>query len=110
MAKLPTREMYNPPLQVTAFVATRRGDAERGPAVLVNAEEARIRGLVDGELVFVVGPRRKELADLRIDESVPRGGATVRDIAGLAVTEVIKLVKPDVDKGPQPTKPMVVFT
>jgi anaerobic selenocysteine-containing dehydrogenase len=107
--KRPTREMYNPPLQVTAFLATRRGDAERGPAILINADEARARGLVDGELVFVIGPRRKELADLRIDDTVPRGGATVRDIAGLTVTEVIKLVKPEQDQGPTATKPMVRF-
>lgn len=107
--KRPVREMYNPPLQVTAFIATRRGDAERGPAILINADEARTRGLVDGELVFVVGPRRKELADLRIDDTVPRGGATVRDIAGLTVTEVIKLVKPEQDQGPTATKPMVRF-
>lgn len=107
--KRPPREMYNPPLQVTAFVATRRGDAERGPAILINADEARTRGLVDGELVFVIGPRRKELADLRIDDAVPRGGATVRDIAGLTVTEVIKLVKPEQDQGPTATKPMVRF-
>lgn len=107
--KRPLREMYNPPLQVTAFVATRRGDAERGPAILINGEEARMRGLVDGELVFVIGPRRKELADLRVDDSVPKGGATVRDLAGLAVTEIIKLVKPDNDQGPTATKPMVRF-
>ena len=94
--KRPSRELYNPPLQVTAFVATRRGDA--------------VRGLVDGELVFVTGPRRKELAELRVDEAVPAGGATVRDLAGLAVTEIIKLVRHDQDRGPQATQPMVVFT
>jgi anaerobic selenocysteine-containing dehydrogenase len=108
--KRPSRELYNPPLQVTAFVATRRGDAARGPAVFVAPIEAELRGLVDGELVFVTGPRRKELAELRIDDTVPAGGATVRDLAGLAVTEIIKLVRHDQDRGPQATQPMVVFT
>ncbi|MCU0626767.1 MAG: hypothetical protein MUF21_09845 [Gemmatimonadaceae bacterium] len=106
----PSRDLYNPPLQVTGFVATRRGDPERGPAVFINATEAQLRGLVDGELVFVTGPRRKELADLHIDDAVPKGGATVRDLAGLAVTEIIKLVKPDQDRGPTATRPMVEFT
>lgn len=89
---------YAPPLQVVGFHATRRGDAERGPMVLMNANEASLRVLTDGELVWVKGPRRQELAELRIDDALPRGGAVVRDIAGLAVSEVIRVVKPDADR------------
>lgn len=89
---------YTPPLQVVGFLGTRRGDPERGPMVQMNANEAALRLLTDGELVWVKGPRRQELAELRVDDALPRGGAVVRDIAGLAVSEVIRVVKPDVDR------------
>jgi anaerobic selenocysteine-containing dehydrogenase len=75
-------DLYNPPLQVVGFVGTRRGDEERGPAVSLNREEASLRLLADGELVFIHGPRRKELAPVIVDNEVPRGGVVVRDIAG----------------------------
>ena len=91
---------YFPPLQVIEFLATRRGDAERGPLVRMNGNEARLRLLADGELVWVHGPRRQELAELRVDDALPRGGAAVRDIAGVAVSEIIRVVKPDLDTGP----------
>jgi hypothetical protein len=32
-----------------------------------------------------------------IDDSVPRGGVVVRDIAGVTVTEIVRLVKPNFD-------------
>ncbi|HEU4629861.1 MAG TPA: hypothetical protein VFS08_08940 [Gemmatimonadaceae bacterium] len=89
---------YFPPLQVVGFIATRTGDAERGPLVRMNGNEARLRLLDDGELVWVYGPRRQELAQLEIDDSLPRGAAVVRDIAGLAVSEIIRVVKPDLDR------------
>lgn len=97
-------DLYNPPLQVVGFVGTRRGDEERGPAISLNREEASLRLLVDGELVFIHGPRRKELAPVIVDDDVPRGGVIVRDIAGVMVSDVIKLVKPDMDRGPQPAR------
>ena len=97
-------DLYNPPLQVIGFIATRRGDAERGPAIRLNRAEATLRMLTDGELVFIQGPTRKELAPVTIDDDVPKGGAVVRDILGLLVTDVIKLVKPDMDRGPAPAR------
>jgi len=97
-------DLYNPPLQVVGFIGTRRGDVERGPAVSLNREEAVLRGLVEDELVFIHGPRRKELAPVIVDDEVPRGGAVVRDIAGVMVSDVIKLVKPDMDRGPAPAR------
>ncbi len=97
-------DLYNPPLQVVGFVGTRRGDEERGPAISLNREEASLRLLADGELVFIHGPRRKELAPVIVDDDVPRGGVIVRDIAGVMVCDVIKLVKPDMDRGPQPAR------
>ena len=92
--------VYNPPLQVVAFVATRAGDEDRGPQIRINAEEARFRLILDGELVWIYGPRRHDLAPIVIDDTVPRGGVVVRDIAGVTVTEIVRLVKPNLDARP----------
>jgi hypothetical protein len=89
--------LYNPPLQVVGFLGTRRGDPERGPQVRIRGEEAALRMLVDGEMAWVQGPRRQELATVIIDEAVPKGGVVVRDITGLAVSEIVRLTKPDMD-------------
>ena len=89
---------YNPPLQVVGFIGTRVSDAERGPLILLNAEEARLRMITDGELVWVYGPRRHDLTPVKIDDSVPRGGVIARDIAGLAPTEIVRLIKVDTDR------------
>ena len=89
---------YNPPLQVVGFIGTRVSDAERGPLIMLNAEEARLRMITDGELVWVYGPRRHDLTPVKIDDSVPRGGVIARDIAGLAPTEIVRLIKVDTDR------------
>lgn len=88
---------YAPPLQIVRFLATRRGDAERGPLILMNADEARLRLLDQGELVWVYGPRRHELVELRIDNSLRRGEAVLRDVAGASLTEIVRVVKVDTD-------------
>ncbi|HKS07129.1 MAG TPA: hypothetical protein VJR92_12535 [Gemmatimonadaceae bacterium] len=88
----------HPPLQVIGFVGTKRGDADRGPAVRLRKDEAATRLIDDGELVWVYGPRRHELAVVRYDDEIPRGGVVVRDIAGLAVSEIVRLVKVDTDR------------
>jgi anaerobic selenocysteine-containing dehydrogenase len=93
-------EVYNPPLQVVGFIGTRSGDDERGPQVRVRSEDARLRGLVEGELVWIYGPRRHDLAPVAIDDSIPRGGVVVRDIAGVTVSEIVRLVKPNLDARP----------
>jgi hypothetical protein len=56
-----------------------------------------MRMLAEGELAWVEGPRRQELARVVIDNAVPRGGAVLRDVAGVVVTEIIRLMKPDLD-------------
>jgi len=89
---------YNPPLQVIGFIGTRPGDAERGPVVIINADEARLRMISDGELVWVYGPRRHDLTAVKVDDSVPHGGVVARDVAGLAVSEIVRLVKVDTDR------------
>ena len=96
---------YNPPLQVVGFIGTRLSDAERGPLVKLNADEARLRLVSDGELVWVYGPRRHDLAPVSVDDTIPRGGVVVRDIAGLAPTEIVRLVKVDGDRPVLSTPP-----
>jgi hypothetical protein len=91
-------------LRVSSFIATKRGDDDRGPLVMLNGREARARLLTDGELVWVYGPRRGELATLRIDESVRDGDVIVRDLLGIAPSEIVRVVKPDLDnRGRRPT-------
>jgi hypothetical protein len=93
---------FTPPLQVMGFLASRRGDPERGPEVRMNAQEAAIRLLIDGELVYIYGPRRHELALLRVDDDVPRGGVVVRDVAGVAPSEIVRVRKVDDDRPLRP--------
>jgi hypothetical protein len=93
---------FAPPLQVVGFIATRRGDAERGPLVRMRPDDALIRLLTEGELVRVMGPRRSEFAQLSLDETLPRGGVVVRDLAGVTVTEIVRVIKADFDC-PRPT-------
>jgi anaerobic selenocysteine-containing dehydrogenase len=97
-----TRKGFTPPLSVVGFLATRRGDPDRGPEVRLNTQEAAIRLLVDGELVYIYGPRRHELAVLRVDDTIPRGGVVVRDVAGVAPSEVVRVRKVDDDRPPLP--------
>ncbi len=92
------------PLQVVGFIATRKGDPERGPLVRIRTDDARKRLIDAGELVWVYGPRRHELAPVVYDDTLPKGGIVVRDLAGLAITEIVRLVKMDVDHRPVLTK------
>src|SRR5687767_1412247 len=93
--------LYNPPLQVVGFVGTRRGDPDRGPQVRLRGDEAALRMLSDGEMAWIEGPRRQELATIIVDDAVPKGGVVVRDIAGLVVSEIVTLRKPDLDTPPR---------
>lgn len=88
------------PLQIVGFIATRRNDEERGPLVRIRPDDAKMRLIDDGELVWVYGPRRHELAPAVYDETLPKGGIVVRDLAGVTVTEIVRLVKMDVDHRP----------
>jgi anaerobic selenocysteine-containing dehydrogenase len=92
--------VYNPPLQVLGLVATRRGDAERGPLIRMRSDDAALRMLLEGELVWVYGPRRHELATVAIDDTLPRGAVVLRDVVGASPSEVIKVVKVNTDAPP----------
>jgi hypothetical protein len=89
---------YNPPLQVLQFIATKNGDAERGPLVKLCSFDAKLRMVSEGELVWVYGPKRHDLVPLVIDETVPKGGLIVRDIAGIVLTDIVRLVRTNTDR------------
>ena len=92
-----TEDSRNRPLRVAQFIGTRVSDPERGPQVRLNPEDAHNRLLVDGELAWVYGPRRQELATVVVDEAVKRGDVILRDIAGVSPSEIVRVVKPDLD-------------
>lgn len=88
---------FSPALQVIGFIATRPGDADRGPMIRMRPEDALIRLVTDGELVRVVSDRRSELAVLVVDDTLPRGGVILRDVAGASPSEIVRVLKPDTD-------------
>jgi anaerobic selenocysteine-containing dehydrogenase len=92
------KSQFNPPLQVVGFVGSRRGEADRGPALWLRSDDAQMRGVVAGDLVWIYGPRRHDLAPVAIDDTLPRGGVVVRDVAGLATTEIVRLVRVDAER------------
>jgi anaerobic selenocysteine-containing dehydrogenase len=84
-------------LRVASFHGTRVGDPDRGPQVRLHPDDAQARLLVDGELAWVYGPRRQELATVIIDDSMRRGDVGLRDIAGASPSELVRVIKPDLD-------------
>ena len=101
MSPLYKRPQSARPMRVAAFTATRVSDPERGPQVRINADEAKQRMLEDGELVIVEGPRRQQLATLQIDDTLKRGDVAIRDVAGVAPSEIVYILKPDLDAPPE---------
>jgi len=93
---------FSPPLQVVGYIATRRGDPERGPLIRMRPDDALVRLVTAGELVRVVSARRSELALLELDESLPRGGVVLRDVAGATLAEVIRVGRVDNPRRSQP--------
>ena len=92
-------ETLNRPLRVARFIATRASDAERGPMVVMHPTDAKTRLLTDGELAWVYGPRRHELATVRVDteNALKLGDVVLRDIAGASPSESVRVIKPDLD-------------
>ena len=97
-------EHLNRPLRVAYLIATKPSDAERGPLVIMSPRDARSRLLTDGELAWVRGPRRSELATVRIDPGAREGDVVLRDIVGASPSEIVRVTKPDLDNTrPRPT-------
>jgi anaerobic selenocysteine-containing dehydrogenase len=90
-------EALNRPLRVAYLIATKRTDEERGPLVIMNPRDARARLLTEGELAWVYSPRRHELATVRIDPGAREGDVVLRDIVGASPSELVRVVKPDLD-------------
>ena len=84
-------------LRVVSFIGTRASDPERGPQVRLSPEDATSRLLTDGELAWIYGPRRQELATVVVDAAVKRGDVILRDVAGASPSELVRVVKPDLD-------------
>jgi|SRR5213593_1637358 len=91
-------DLRNKPLRVTELIATRQDDQNRGPAVFMHMSDARNRLLNDGELAWVYGPRRHELATVIIDERVHQGDVVLRDTVAGSPSEVVRVIKPDLDR------------
>ncbi|MEO5567791.1 MAG: hypothetical protein ABIR92_04835 [Gemmatimonadaceae bacterium] len=70
--------------------------------VALNPADAASRLLNEGELAWVYGPRRQELAEVRLDSSLALGDVMVRDVVGVAPSEIIRVIKPDLDRGKKP--------
>ena len=60
-------------------------------------QDARDRLLTDGELAWVYTPRRQELATVLFDTTLRIGDVRIRDIVGVAVSEAVRVIKPDLD-------------
>lgn len=66
--------------------------------VILHPSDAAARLLNEGELAWVYGPRRHELAEVRLDDQLTPGDVVLRDILGSAPSEIIRVIKPDLDK------------
>jgi hypothetical protein len=53
--------------------------------------------LTDGELAWVYGPKRHELATVRIDPTAREGDVLLRDMFGARPSEIVRVIKPDLD-------------
>ena len=92
-----TDDSRNRPLRVSELIATRTGDDDRGPAIYINPSDARSRLLNEGELAWVYGPRRHELATVILDDEVRVGDVVLRDLVGSSPSELVRVIKPDLD-------------
>jgi anaerobic selenocysteine-containing dehydrogenase len=98
------KESLNRPLRVSSLIVTSKDETERGPLVVISEADAKARLLTDGELAWVYGPKRHELATVRIDPTARQGDVVLRDLFGARPSEIVRVVKPDLDsRGRRPT-------
>ena len=89
------------PLRVAHLMSSKKGDERRGPAIWLHPDDARERLLTDGELAWIYGPRRHELAEVHVDPGMRRGEVFLRDVLGAAPSEIVRVIKPDLDRRDQ---------
>ena len=70
--------------------------------VFMHPDDARERLLMDGELAWVYGPRRHELAVVRVDDEMRLGDVMLRDVVGASPSEIVRVIKPDLDSRGRP--------
>jgi anaerobic selenocysteine-containing dehydrogenase len=70
--------------------------------VVLHPLDAADRLLNEGELAWVYGPRRHELAEVRLDDKMKRGEVVLRDVVGSSPSEIIRVIKPDMDRRGRP--------
>ena len=70
--------------------------------VVLHPLDAADRLLNEGELAWVYGPRRHELAEVRLDDKLKRGEVVLRDVVGSSPSEIIRVIKPDMDRRGRP--------
>lgn len=70
--------------------------------VSLHPSDAAERLLNEGELAWVYGPRRQELAEVRLDDTLAPGDVALRDVVGVAPSEIVRVIKPDLDRRPKP--------
>ena len=92
-----TKDTRNRPLRVSELIATRTGDDDRGPAVFMHPTDAKERLLNEGELAWIYGPRRHELATVNLDADIKLGDVILRDVLGASPSEAVRVIKPDLD-------------
>jgi anaerobic selenocysteine-containing dehydrogenase len=98
------KEGFHRPLRVADLLVSRKDDVDRGPMVVMSEADAKARLLTDGELAWVYGPKRHELATVRIDPSAREGDVVLRDMFGARPSEIVRVIKPDLDsRGRRPT-------
>jgi hypothetical protein len=55
----------------------------------------------------VYGPRRQELATVRLDEELRLGDVVLRDVVGASPSETVRVIKPDFDRRGRPSTALV---
>ena len=91
------KEALNRPLRVADLLVTRKDDAERGPMIVMSETDAKARLITDGELAWIYGPTRHELATVHIDPALRQGDVILRDVFGARPSEYVRVIKPDLD-------------
>jgi anaerobic selenocysteine-containing dehydrogenase len=99
---IPMLSSFDPELRVVEYVATKKGDAERGPQVRLNPVDAQRRLLVEGELAWVKGSQGQQVAPVVVDETIAEYTCGLRDIAGVMLSESVRVSKPDLDTPRRP--------